>query len=179
MSQKDRDLVARVVATGDHHAFAVLVRRHQSAVRALLRRLTAGDEATADDLAQETFLKAYGHLDRYRGEAKLSTWLYRIAYHLFVSHVRRRREALPLDAGPEPVAESSPSTLARHDLNRALGCLGVEERAAIALTFGRDLTHEEAAEILGIPVGTLKTHVARAKEKLRKRLKAWKHEAVS
>ena len=79
MSLTDADLVARVLLDDDHHAFSELVRRHQSAVRGLLRNLTRTDAALADDLAQETFLKAFKHIGSFRGEAKFSTWLYRIA----------------------------------------------------------------------------------------------------
>lgn len=174
MALEDADLIARVVATGDHHAFSVLVRRHQSAVRSLLRRLCAGDHATADDLAQEVFLRAYQNLGGFRQDAKLSSWLYRIAYNTFLAHRRRpsrvEQSQEAMEDGPAP---SGPSTIARHDVNRAFEHLREEERAALALTYGRDLSHGEAAEILGWPVGTLKTHVRQGKEKLRARLSAW------
>lgn len=181
MALEDKDLVARVVATGDQNAFATLVRRHQSSVRALLRRLCAGDHALADDLAQETFLRAHRHLDRFRGDAKLSSWLYRIAYNTYLSHARKKSsQELPLEEGREgEAAAPAELTLARHDLNRAFAVLRPEERAALSMTYGRDLDHEEAASILGMPLGTLKTHVRRGKEKLRKKLKAWQNEVVA
>ncbi len=163
----DADLIARVVARDDRHAFAELVRRHQSAVRRLLRRLT-GDAARADDLAQETFLKAYQGLAKYRGGGRFSTWLYTIAWHLFVSDVRRPR-ATP-EVATEHAASDSERIDARADLEKAMEVLRPEERAALALTYGQDVSHEEAAAILDCPLGTLKTHVARAKEKLRRRL---------
>ena len=81
MGPSDTELVARVLASDDRRAFAELVRRHQSAVRGLLRRLCAGDAAQADDLAQETFLRAYRSLKGWRGEGRLSPWLYRIAWN--------------------------------------------------------------------------------------------------
>ena len=74
-----QQLIARVVVQDDRHAFAELVRRHQSAVRATLRRLTAGNHALADDLAQETFVLACRNLKSFRQEARFSTWLFRIA----------------------------------------------------------------------------------------------------
>jgi RNA polymerase sigma factor (sigma-70 family) len=166
----DNELVARVLARDDRHAFAVLVRRHQASVRELLRRLTAGDQALADDLAQETFLRAYHALGSFRGEAKLSSWLLRIAHRIFLSDARaaaaRRVEALddPRDP-PEPA-----DVVARHDLAGALRLLSAEERAALALTYAEDLSHEEAAAILDWPLGTLKTRILHAKEKLRARL---------
>ena len=174
-------MVARVVVDGDPRAFDVLVRKHQSAVRSLLRRLCAGDVATADDLAQETFLRAYRKLPAFRGDSKLSSWLYRIAYNVFLSHRRKRsqREEESLEALDGEAAPSAPSSLARHDVNRAFEVLRDEERAVLSLTYGRELTQEEAAEILSMPLGTLKTHATRAKAKLKKRLAAWKTETVS
>jgi RNA polymerase sigma-70 factor (ECF subfamily) len=162
----DADLVARVLADDDRRAFAELVRRHQSAVRTVLRRLCAGDAARADDLAQETFLAAYRKLAAWRGEGKLSTWLYRIAYHRWVSEARRAPE--PRAPIEEAVRGPAEAAHARVDLARAFAVLRDEERAALALAYGEEATHEEAARVLEWPLGTLKTHVARAKEKLRR-----------
>ncbi|HSN90841.1 MAG TPA: sigma-70 family RNA polymerase sigma factor [Anaeromyxobacteraceae bacterium] len=168
MGPADAELVARVVAADDRRAFAVIVRRHQSAVRSLLRRLCAGDAARADDLAQETFLRAYRRLSTWRGEARLSTWLHRIAFRLWASEARRRAAPEPPPPeGPPPLEDLA---LARHDLARAFALLRDEERAALALAYAEDLTHEEAAGILGVPLGTLKTHVLRGKERLRRLL---------
>ncbi len=91
MSLTDAELVARVLLDDDHHAFAELIKRHQSAVRGLLRQLTRTDLALADDLAQETFVRAYKHIRSFRGEAKFSTWLYRIAYNCFREDARKRK----------------------------------------------------------------------------------------
>lgn len=180
MALEDKDLIARVVESGDHHAFSVLVRRHQSPVRALLRRLCAGDHATADDLAQEVFIRAYDNLHQFRADAKLGSWLYRIAYNTFLAHRRSpARAEEPTDVVEDGLAQSGPSTLARHDVHRAFEHLRDEERAALALTFGRDLSHQEAAEILGWPLGTLKNHVRTGKEKLRTLLSAWGPEGAT
>ena len=81
MELTDADLIARVLANDDQHAFGELVRRHQSSVRGLLRQLTRTDVSLADDLAQETFLRAYKNIRSFRGEARFFTWLYRIAYN--------------------------------------------------------------------------------------------------
>src|SRR5512140_1976163 len=94
----DAELIARVVVQDDRHAFAELVRRHQSPVRATLRRLTAGDHALADDLAQETFMLAYRNLKSFRQEARFSTWLFRIATNAFLAEARKRKEELLGDA---------------------------------------------------------------------------------
>jgi RNA polymerase sigma-70 factor, ECF subfamily len=176
----DAALIARVVVSDDRHAFGELVRRHQSAVRATLRRLTNSNSALADDLAQETFLLAYRNLKSFRQEAKFSTWLYRIAYNAFLADARKMKE-LPL---PDDVDSSTPvdaveaegvarSATLSIDLERAMSVLSAAERAAIVQCYHNDLTHEEAAEVLGCPVGTVKTHILRAKEKLKTRLGAW------
>ncbi|QRK04482.1 sigma-70 family RNA polymerase sigma factor [Archangium violaceum] len=171
----DAELISRVLVRDDRNAFGELVARHQSAVRALLRRLTGGDLAQADDLAQETFLRAYRGLRGYRGGAKFSSWLYRIACNVFFSRDRGSRGASVAspaqEAGSsEEVALLPDALLARYDLERALASLKPRERAALVLTYANELTHEEAAVVLDCPVGTLKTHVARAKEKLRRQL---------
>ena len=178
----DAQLIARVLVQDDRHAFGELVRRHQSAVRASLRKLTGGNHALADDLAQETFLLAYRNLKSFRQEAKFSTWLYRIAYNAFLADARKTKElALPEDADLDELtttADAEPAPVARAatlkiDLERAMACLSEAERAAIVQCYHNDLSHEEAALVLGWPVGTVKTHVLRAKQKLKARLGAW------
>jgi RNA polymerase sigma factor (sigma-70 family) len=169
----DAELVARVLSGDDRRAFGDLVRRHQSMVRALLRKLTAGDHALADDLAQETFLRAYRGLAGYAGRARLSTWLCQIAYHAFLAAAERPRPQQLHDDAESPADASGARALLRHDLERALSHLTPAERDAIALTFGQDMTHEEAARILGCPLGTLKTNVARGLGKLESRMRSW------
>jgi len=178
----DEALIARVVVSDDRHAFGELVRRHQSVVRATLRKLAGGNAALADDLAQETFLLAYRKLKQFRQEARFSTWLYRIAYNVFLADARRMKELpMPEDGDPAELAQaddtSSPS-VSRHaslsiDLERAMSVLSEAERAAIVQCYHNDLSHEEAAVVLGCPVGTVKTHILRAKQKLKARLGAW------
>ena len=80
----DKDLITRVIANKDSHAFTSLVKKHQQNIRQFLRRITAGDWALADDLAQDTFLLAYQNLATFRGEANFTTWLHRIAYNRFL-----------------------------------------------------------------------------------------------
>ncbi len=170
----DVELVQAVVARDDRAAFARLVARHQSMVRSVLRRLARGDHGLADDLAQETFLAAWRNLASFRHDSRFSTWLYRIAFNAWLSDARKRREVLLDDAGevPDPgVADTpGPDAAARLDLERALAGLPDGERAAIAACYYADLTHEEAAQVLGIPLGTVKTHILRAKARLRARL---------
>src|SRR5215470_17520321 len=90
----DAQLIARVLVQDDRHAFSELVKRHQSAVRACLRKLTAGNHALADDLAQETFVLAWRNLKQFRQDAKFSTWLYRIATNCWLMDARKRKEEL-------------------------------------------------------------------------------------
>ena len=172
----DADLILAARCGQDRAAFAELVRRHQSQVRAVLRRLTKGDVALSDDLAQETFVLAWRRLEAFRFEARFSTWLYRIAFNAWQSELRKKRE-LPLDEdeGGTPEIETldtAPATVDRIDLERAMATLNDSERAAIAACYYADLTHEEAAEALGIPLGTVKTLILRGKSKLRARLTA-------
>jgi RNA polymerase sigma factor (sigma-70 family) len=172
----DAALVARVIASGDRHAFAALVRQHQAAVRAALRRLTKGDHGLADDLAQETFILAWRNIRSFRAEARFSTWLYRIAYNAFLAHLRGQRKEEPLPEGvrDEPPGASTEALAdARMDLARAMLTLSEPERLAIVQCYHNDLTHEEAAYVLGWPLGTVKTHVLRAKRKLKAALAGW------
>ena len=181
----DAALIARAVVQDDRHAFAELVRRHQSSVRACLRKLTAGNHALADDLAQETFLLAWRNLKSFRQEAAFSTWLYRIATNCWLADARKRKEALLGDADDEAsdeetaaalgevVADHARSSTLALDLERAMATLSEGERAAIVQCYHNDLSHEEAAYVLGIPVGTVKTHIFRGKQKLKLALAAW------
>ena len=185
----DAQLIARCVVADDRHAFGELVRRHQSAVRACLRKLTAGNHALADDLAQESFVLAWRNLRSFRQEARFSTWLYRIATNCWLAHARKRREELLGDrdadvAADDDAAETGANADAadadharaaslRIDMERALATLSEAERAAIVQCYHNDLSHEEAAYVLGCPVGTVKTHVFRARQKLKLVLAAW------
>lgn len=170
----DAELILAASREGDREAFAELVRRHQSMVRAVLRRLTNGNAALADDLAQEAFLLAWRRLGSFRFEARFTTWLYRIAFNAWQSERRKSREILlgEDEALPEQAAAADgPDAGERLDLERALATLSDAERAAIAACYAADLSHGEAAVALGIPLGTVKTQILRAKEKLRARLK--------
>lgn len=185
-SISDAQLIARVLVGDDRHAFAELVKRNQSSVRACLRKLTAGNHALADDLAQETFVLAWRNLKSFRQEARFSTWLYRIATNCWLADARKRKEVLlgdqadalaeDEDALPQPGAtgtDHARTSSLKLDLERAMGALTAPERAAIVQCYHNDLTHEEAAYVLGCPVGTVKTHVLRGKQKLKLALAAY------
>src|SRR6478672_7750712 len=141
----DAQLIARCLVGDDRHAFAELVKRHQSAVRACLRKLTAGNHALADDLAQDTFVLAWRNLRSFRQEARFSTWLYRIATNCWLAHARKRHEELlgdrdaeladddadVDDAGQSWEADHAASSTMKIDLERAMVLLSDAERAAI------------------------------------------------
>lgn len=181
----DTVLVARVLAGKDRHAFAALVRRHQAPVRVLLRRLTHGDDALADDLSQEAFIQAFRKLSQFRGDARFSTWIYRIVYNAFLMHARTRKPEESLgdvmagdfnDDAADHAAELQPEQTAANlqlDLQRAMTRLSPAERAAIVQCYYLDRSHEEAAYVLQCPLGTVKSHVSRAKQKLKDALAVW------
>jgi RNA polymerase sigma factor (sigma-70 family) len=169
VSATDSDLITRVLVANDHHAFAELVRRHQSAVRGLLRKLTNGDFAMADDFAQETFLKAFQNMGSFRGASQFSTWLYRIAYNVFRDSNRKIRETVGIDeemAAQIPAPPEADAGL-KQDLDAAMSRLTAPERESILLCYQSGMSHDEASEAMRIPVGTVKTHILRGKEKLR------------
>ncbi len=166
MTTADVGLVARAKA-GSDQAFGLLVQAHQQAVRAFLRRVCA-DAAEADDLAQETFLTAWSSLGRLRPEARVRTWLCGIAWRKAQTAARTRARAARrdrqwLDTRSDVAGHGGDD---RADVARALAGLPLEQRAAIALCLGGDWSHAEAAEALGLPLGTVKSHVARGRAKL-------------
>jgi len=165
---QDREL-ARRAAAGDAAAFTALVRSNEAPVRRFLQRLTRGDNA--DDLAQEVFIKAWQRAGDYRGTGSYRAWLMRIAWTSFLgAHRARGRQAARDQASFEQQeqARSNPDTMI--DLGRALASLGERERAAALLCYGEGWSHAEAAEIMGLPLGTLKSIVARARTALAARL---------
>ena len=176
MPDPDSNLIARVLVSDDHAAFGELVRHHQSAVRNFLRHLSRGDAALADDLAQETFVRAYRTLRRYQGNSAFLTWLLGIAHNVWRNARRQQRPHVSLD-GSEIDASSDGSAQRgselREDLASALKTLSTEEQLALHLGYQQGLSHIEIAELLDWPLGTVKTHLARSKEKLRPLLAVW------
>ena len=181
MTHDDMALVTRAIEHRDDNAFARLVQRHQSALRYSLRQLTGWDEALADDLAQETFIRAYKSLHQYRGEAKFFTWLYRIAYNCFLSHYRKRRDEVRLDEAhvPEVSYESDCTYNLHRDFARALKRFAPPQRMALHLHYMREYTHQEIADIMDCPLGTVKSYLSRGREKLEEDLMSWKTGALS
>jgi RNA polymerase sigma-70 factor (ECF subfamily) len=160
---EEAKLIARAAA-GDSAAFALLARQHQSALRGFLRRLTRNDPSLADDIAQETFLEAWRKLPHFRGDGSFAGWLDRIAWSRFLMDARKRKPEL-LEDLPEQSVETSPDT--KLDLERAMAKLSAGERAALTLCYALGHSNEEAAAILNMPLGTVKSHILRGREKLR------------
>lgn len=156
----DEDLVlSRRAAGGDHAAFAMLVEKHERPLRAFLAR-TFGEDV-ADDIAQDAFVKAWRAAGQYDGRARYSTWLTRIAWRCRLDALRRNRDAEAEDVD----AVVAPSDAL--EVDDMLARLSDSERATLVLCEGHGWTHSEAAEMLGLPLGTLKSTVARAKAKCR------------
>jgi RNA polymerase sigma factor (sigma-70 family) len=152
VTQSDSELIARVVSSDDRAAFGELVRRHQSAVRRFLRCFATHDSALADDIAQETFIRAYHGLSRYRGEGCLSTWLLGIAHNQWRNAQRRQRTerlAYERDGPAETAPSPAPAADLKHDLTAALAQLSEEERTSLHLCYQRGLSHSEASGVLG------------------------------
>ena len=173
----DPELIVRTIDRDDRGAFGELVLRHQSCVRCFLRKLLRGDAAAADDLAQQTFITAFKNLARFRGQASFRTWLLGIAHNEFRNEKRKRQEIPYGLQSADTATMIAPSGFSDGELSHALGNalqkLDIEEALALHLCYQTGLTHIEAAAVLGVPIGTLKTHVLRGKEQLRRLLAAW------
>ena len=167
----ETDCIARA-QRGEAAAFSELVARHQERIYRFLLRLTRSQE-DARELAQETFLSAYQALPRWRADARLSTWLFRIARNQALDRLRRARrvEFVPLDdvlAGQLPASTPTPEAAlqARQRvaaLEAALARLSVEHREILLLRDIEDLPYEDIAAVLGISLGTVKSRIARAR----------------
>jgi RNA polymerase sigma factor (sigma-70 family) len=172
----DQELISRVVTRQDQHAFSQLVLRYQSQLRLWARRLCDGDTHLADDLAQEAFIKAYKALSAFRGDSKFSTWLYRITFNIAANRWRNKKiQWCELDDNEDIELDHSEVDQyhAKKDLTAALKSLSPAQQMAISLCFDEGFSHEEAAQVMGVPLGTLKTHVNRGKQKLQIHLSAW------
>ncbi len=159
--------LAAFAARGDRAAFSELVRRHSSLVRAQLRRMGA-PPALADDIAQDAWMVAFQRISTFRGDGGFAGWIRQIAARLYVRRWRKELRAdLALEAPDEPAAVD-PSDLM--DLDEALRSLPKAERLCVSLCSGAGFSHSEAADLLQTPVGTVKSHVKRGLDRLRRRM---------
>lgn len=163
------------VAAGDAGACDRLVRRHLGRIVGFATRLL-GDRAAAEDVAQETFLRLWQHARRWSPEARLTTWLHRVALNLCLDRRARRREA-PLDDVPDPPDPAPPMTdvlqqqaVARH-VQAAMQTLPRSQRAAIVLCHYQGFRNRDAAEVMGVSVEALESLLARGRRALRERLR--------
>jgi RNA polymerase sigma-70 factor (ECF subfamily) len=184
----DADVV-RLAQQGRELAFRELVRRYERPVFSLVFRMVR-DRETAEDLAQDAFIKVLNHIDKYSPEFKFSSWLFKIANNVAIDHLRRRRiDTISMDGSPNATtaAEVEASTLELGDgqesaldeleakelgsaIERAIAALRPEYRACIMLRHVEGRSYEEIAATLDLPLGTVKTYIHRARHELRKTL---------
>ena len=163
----DIALVTQVAVFHNKRAFDQLVRKYQSPVRRFFLNQTLGDVQLSDDLAQETFIKAYLNITKFRGLSSFSTWLMRIAYNVFYDDVRARK--LTEDIDSTTVLRQSASTgdsNLKMDIYAALALLKPDERTCITLQLIDGYPIEQISKITGIPDNTVKSHLRRGKEKM-------------
>ena len=180
----DADLVVRALA-GREDGFEELVRRYQRPIVAYVYRMV-GDYDSALDLAQEVFIKVYNSLGRYRPEFKFSTWIYRIAHNASIDHLRRagnaRTEEMEVEGEggstySKPIASKSPTPEQetergerRAEIEEVVRQLPPAYRELIVLRHSHDLSYDEIAEVTGLPLGTVKNRIFRARECMRELL---------
>ncbi|UCC15337.1 MAG: sigma-70 family RNA polymerase sigma factor [Gammaproteobacteria bacterium] len=165
-------LVVGLAARGDRDAFTELVRRRQPWVRNLMRRFS-GDSHLADDLSQRVFLQVWRKIRQVRHPERFGGWIKRIAVNEWIEH-QRRNDAdrnRDYDDGAQPAVSASPATAM--DLDKALATLPAQVRLCIVLSYHERMTHEEIAELTGMQLGTVKSHIRRGSEKLRDLLSAY------
>ena len=184
----DISLVTQVAVSGNRRAFDELVRRYQSPIRRFFLHQTLGDSQLSDDLAQDTFLKAYTHISMFRGLASFQTWLMRIAYNVYYDYKRKKNlecgmlneewSALPMSNDKFSISHSSSQQSANHssfvtqqstlkmDVYAALALLKPDERTCITLQLIDGYDIRQIAEITQMKEGTVKSHLSRGKEKM-------------
>jgi RNA polymerase sigma-70 factor (ECF subfamily) len=160
---------------GDAQAFQELIERHKALVFALIARSVA-DRARAEDLAQDVFLRIYRGLPYFRGESRLSTWIYRIVANVCAQEQARRPPPASIDdernrpALPAAVDRHVSDLELRERLEKAIARLPTNQRLLVAAHYLQGVQYEDLAEALKMPIGTVKTHLYRAKQQLRRML---------
>ena len=168
----DIALVTQVAVFRNKKAFDQLVRKYQSPVRRFFLNQTLGDEQLSDDLAQETFIKAYVNITKFKGLSSFSTWLMRIAYNVFYDEVRSRKQTEDVDTSVNVAQKTtSANESLKMDIYAALALLKPSERTCITLQLIDGYPVDHIAKITGIPENTVKSHLHRGKEKMANYLK--------
>ena len=164
----DIALVTQVAVFHNKRAFDQLVRKYQSPVRRFFLNQTLGDEQLSDDLAQETFLKAYLNITKFRGLSSFSTWLMRIAYNVFYDDVRARKQTEDVDTSISALRQSASAgdSNLKMDIYAALALLKPDERTCITLQLIDGYPIDQISKITGVPENTVKPHLRRGKEKM-------------
>ncbi|MBD5192443.1 MAG: RNA polymerase sigma factor [Bacteroidales bacterium] len=166
---EELSLIARCIATDNRDAFGQLVVEYEGGLRRFLYNLTGGDASLTDDLAQETFLKAYLSIRSFKGISRFKTWLYRIAYNEFVTYRRKYAPEVAVEeiyAGDEPAHTPVSSNDISMDLQTALSQLPDTERTIVLLFYMEDLPIKKVSQITGCPEGTVKSYLNRARTRL-------------
>ena len=168
----DISLVTQVAVLHNKKAFDQLVRKYQSPVRRFFLNQTLGDEQLSDDLAQETFIKAYVNITKFRGMSSFSTWLMRIAYNVFYDDVRSRKQTEDIDtcSAVRQSSKSGDSNL-KMDIHAALALLKPDERSCVTLQLIDGYPVDQISKITGINENTVKSHLKRGKDKMANYLK--------
>ena len=164
-------LIANCATTDSRSAFERLVVEYSPELRRYLMNLTLGDASLTDDLAQDTFLKAYMSIRSFQGLSRFKTWLFRIAINEYYAYVRKRREQRMDGMAETPVIECvTPlrNVEAGIDAQKCLAVLSETERSVVLLFYMNDLPIKEIVKITGMPEGTVKSHLSRAKVKMAK-----------
>ena len=164
----DIALVTQVAVFHNKRAFDQLVRKYQSPVRRFFLNQTLGDEQLSDDLAQETFLKAYLNITKFRGLSSFSTWLMRIAYNVFYDDVRARTQTEDVATSLSALRQSASAgdSNLKMDIYTALALLKPDERTCITLQLIDGYPIDQISKITGVPENTVKSHLRRGKEKM-------------
>lgn len=166
MNLSDKSLIALVLLNNDHRAYEKLVVKYQSDVRGLFIKLTNGNKALADDLAQDSFIRAYKYLRTFKATASFSTWLYRISYNVFIDQTKSLKMTDDID-DYDCISDDNKDVDSEIDIQNAIKVLKENEKVAILLHYDKGYSHNEIAKIMDIPLGTVKTNILRAKEKLK------------
>ncbi|HEX3914920.1 MAG TPA: sigma-70 family RNA polymerase sigma factor [Steroidobacteraceae bacterium] len=157
---------------GDDAAYGELVRRWQGAIRSLLRRLTR-DPALADDLAQQTFVQAWQSIRSLKSAGAFGGWLRKLAVNYWLQHSRSRKQEVALQDGDLPYGSPVATVTRQLDLDAALARLAPEVRLCVVLAYSEGLSHTEISHAASIPLGTVKSHIARGSLRLRELLNAY------